>query len=155
MMKSRYFPVVFDRFSDPAVSLFQGMQGLAERMGALPFLDVDAGLNVHVDFYRHDGKLFVEAELPGVRPEDVELNVCADKLTLSAEKSAEKKEGGEDKSYFRSERSWGKVERVISFPVEADPDSAKATFKDGVLTIEVDEKQEDRAHKKVAITSGD
>ena len=155
MMKSRYFPVVFDRFSAPAVSLFQGMQGLAERMGALPFLDVDAGLNVHVDFYRHDGKLFVEAELPGVRPEDVELNVCADKLTLSAEKSAEKKEGGEDKSYFRSERSWGKVERVISFPVEADPDSAKATFKDGVLTIEVDEKQKDRAHKKVAITSGD
>ena len=40
MMRSRYFPVVFDRFSDPAVSLFQGMQGLAERMGALPFLDV-------------------------------------------------------------------------------------------------------------------
>ena len=37
MMRNRYFPVVFERFSDPAASLFQGMQGLAERMGvALP-----------------------------------------------------------------------------------------------------------------------
>ena len=155
MMRNRYFPVAFERFSDPAVSLFQGMQSLADRMGAFPLFDADTGLNALVDFYRHDGKLFVEAELPGVSPEEVELNVCADKLTFSAEKSVEKKEGGEDKSYFRSERSWGKVERVISFPVETNPDSAKATFKDGVLTIEVDEKQEDRAHKKVAITSGD
>ena len=153
MMRNRYFPVVFDRFSDPAVSLFQGMQGLAERMGALPFLDVEAGLNVHVDFYRHDGKLFVEAELPGVRPEDVELNVCADKLTLSAEKSAEKKEGGEDKSYFRSERSYGKVERMISFPVEVDPESAKASFRNGVLTVEMTEKSQEKGYRKVAVSA--
>ena len=146
MMRSRYFPVVFDRFSDPAVSLFQGMQGLAERMGALPFLDVEAGLNVHVDFYRHDGKLFVEAELPGVRPEEVELNVCA-------EKSAEKKEGGEDKNYFRSERSYGKVERMISFPVEVDPESAKASFKNGVLTVEMTEKSQEKGYRKVAVSA--
>ena len=153
MMRSRYFPVVFDRFSDPAVSLFQGMQGLAERIGALPFLDVDAGLGVHLDFYRHDGKLFVEAELPGVRPEDVELSVCADKLTLSAEKSAEKKEGGEDKNYFRSERSYGKVERMISFPVEVDPESAKASFKNGVLTVEMTEKSQEKGYRKVAVSA--
>ena len=115
------------------------------------FLDVDAGLNVHVDFYRHDGKLFVEAELPGVRPEDVELNVCADKLTLSAEKSAEKKEGGEDKSYFRSERSYGKVERMISFPVEVDPESARASFRNGVLTVEMTEKSQEKGYRKVKI----
>lgn len=153
MMRNRYFPVVFERFSDPAASLFQGMQGLAERMGAFPFLDADAGLNARVDFYRHDGKLFVEAELPGVRPEDVELHVCADKLTLSAEKSVEKKEGGEDKSYFRSERSYGKVERMISFPVEVDPESAKASFKNGVLTVEMAEKSQEKGYKKVEIAA--
>ena len=152
-MRNRYFPVVFERFSDPAASLFQGMQGLAERMGAFPFLDADAGLNARVDFYRHDGKLFVEAELPGVRPEDVELHVCADKLTLSAEKNVEKKEGGEDKSYFRSERSYGKVERMISFPVEVDPESAKASFKNGVLTVEMAEKSQEKGYKKVEIAA--
>ena len=68
-------------------------------------------------------------------------------------KKSETKEGSEDKSYFRTERSWGKIERVISIPVEADPESAKAAFKNGVLTIEVNEKSQDKAHKKVSITS--
>ena len=106
-----------------------------------------------VDVYRRDGKIFAEAELPGINPDDVELHVYSDRLTLSAEKKSEAKEGGEDKSYFRTERSWGKIERVISFPVEADPESAKAAFKNGVLTIEVNEKSQDKAHKKVSITS--
>lgn len=106
-----------------------------------------------VDVYRKDGKIFAEAELPGINPDDVELHVYADRLTLSAEKKSETKEGEKDKNYFRTERSWGKVERVISFPVEADPESAKAAFKNGVLTIEVNEKSQDKAHKKVSITS--
>ena len=106
-----------------------------------------------VDLYRKDGKIFAEAELPGINPDNVELHVYSDRLTLSAEKKSETKEGSEDKSYFRTERSWGKIERVISFPVEADPESAKATFKNGVLTVEVSEKSQDKAHKKVSITS--
>ena len=79
MMRNRYFPVAFERFSDPAVSLFQGMQSLADRMGAFPLFDADTGLNALVDFYRHDGKLFVEAELPGVRPEDVNKRLKTEK----------------------------------------------------------------------------
>lgn len=153
-MRNGYAPVVYGRFGGPAASLFDSMDRLAEQMGMFPF-EGSGGLSAKTDLYRKDGKLCVEAELPGIKPEDVELHVYGDRLTLSAEKRSERTEGTEGKSYFRSERSWGKVERVISFPVEADPDSAKASFKDGVLTIEVDEKQEDRAHKKVAITSGD
>ena len=151
-MKSRYLPVMFDRFMDPA-SLFDGMNSLAEHMGAPFFESGLSGLSARVDLYHKEGKLFVEAELPGIKPDDVELHVYADRLTLSAEKSAEKREGEEGKSYFRSERSWGKVERVISFPVEVDPDSAKAGFKHGVLTVEVAERGQDKAHKKVAITA--
>ena len=94
--------------------------------------------------------------MPGINPDDVELHVYSDRLTLSAEKKSETKEGSDDKgkkNYFRSERTWGRIERVISFPVEADPESAKATFKNGVLTVEVNEKSQDKAHKKVNITS--
>lgn len=148
----RYLPVVFDRFMDPAASLFDGMNSLAEQMG-MPMMAASSGPTARMDLYRRDGRLFAEAELPGIRPEDVELHVYGDRLTLSAEKSAEKTEGEEGKSWFRSERSWGRVERVISFPVEVDPDSAKASFRDGVLTIEVAEKSQDKAHKKVAITA--
>ena len=151
-MKSRYLPMAFDRFMDPS-SLFDGMHSLAEYMGAPFFEGGLSGLSARVDLYRKDGKLFVEAELPGIKPDGVELHVYPDRLTLSAEKLSETKEGGEDKSYFHSERRWGKVERVISFPVEADPESARASFKDGVLTIEAAEKSQDKAHKKVAITA--
>lgn len=147
MARDRFFPVT--RFIDP-VEMFDSLRGgITDSF----FENNFPGFSAKTDLYRKDGKIFVEAELPGVSSEDVDLHVYGDRLTLSAEKKAEIKEGGNDKSYFRTERSWGKVERVISFPVEADPETAKASFKNGVLTVEIAEKTHDKAHKKVAITS--
>ena len=152
MSRERYYPMM--RMMDPA-RMFDEF----ERNFAAPFF---TGFNdsfknftgaANVDLYRKDGKIFAEAELPGIAPENVDLHVYSDRLTLSAEKKTETKEGGDDKSYFRSERTYGKIERVISFPVEVDPESAKANFKNGVLTVEVDEKSQDKAHKKVSITA--
>lgn len=101
------------------------------------------------DFYRKDGKVFAEFELPGIDPSKVELNVFEDRLTLQAEKSDEKTV--EENDLFRSERYFGKVSRSIQFPLEVDPDTAKATFKNGVLTVEVSEKIQAEKMKKVAI----
>ena len=146
MLRERFYPAM--RMMDPE-NMFDSFMK--------PFFSGEnfnmSGFGAKVDLYRKDGKIFAEAELPGINPDDVELHVYSDRLTLSAEKKSETKEGGDDKSYFRSERSWGKIERVISFPVEADPESAKAAFKNGVLTIEVNEKSQDKAHKKVSITT--
>ena len=149
--EGKYYPMM--RMMDPE-NFFDGFA----RDFMTPFFENNFkgfGFNsmASVDLYRKDGKIFVEAELPGINPNDVDLHVYSDRLTLSAEKKSESKDEGKDKSYFRSERSWGKVERVVAFPVEADPDSAKANFKNGVLTIEVTEKSQDKAHKKVSITS--
>ena len=149
MRRERFYPAM--RMLDPE-NLFNSFAN-----EITPFFDDNfSGFMANpakIDLYRKDGKIFAEAELPGINPDDVELHVYADRLTLSAEKKSESKEGTEGKNYFRSERSWGKIERVISFPVEADPESAKASFKNGVLTIEVNEKSQDKAHKKVSITS--
>ncbi|MDY6400131.1 MAG: Hsp20/alpha crystallin family protein [Synergistales bacterium] len=146
MARDMFYPVMRKMMEDP--------MDMFDRLGwGINDAFFEKGFGAKVDLYRKDGKIFVEAELPGIAPEDVDLHVYSDRLTLSAEKKAEKKEGGDDKNYFRSERSWGKVERTISFPAEADPETAKANFKNGVLTIEVAEKSQDRAHKKVSITS--
>ena len=144
MMRERFYPVM--RMMDPE-NMFDSFMK--------PFFEGDtlSGFGEKIDLYRKDGKIFAEAELPGINPDDVELHVYSDRLTLSAEKKSESKEGSKDKNYFRTERSWGKVERVISFPVEADPESAKASFKNGVLTVEINEKSQDKAHKKVSITT--
>ncbi|MBQ3403497.1 MAG: Hsp20/alpha crystallin family protein [Synergistaceae bacterium] len=147
MRREKYYPMM--RMMDPESIIDTFTRGFAEPFFGETFPDFGA----KVDIYRKDGKIFAEAELPGITPDDVELHVYSDRLTLSAEKKSEVKEGGDDKSYFRTERRYGKVERVVAFPVEADPETAKATFKNGVLTVEVAEKSQDKAHKKVSITS--
>ena len=147
MARERFYPMM--RMMDPESMIDTFMRGFNEPF----FTEAFPEFGAKVDTYRKDGKIFVEAELPGITPDDVELHVYSDRLTLSAEKKSETKEGGDGKSYFRSERRYGKVERVVSFPVEADPESAEASFKNGVLTVKVAEKSQDKAHKKVAITS--
>lgn len=154
----RYFPVMFDGFLDPA---FGGkhaadlMNSMAERMGMFPD-GMESGLRMlsaRADMYRSDGKIIVETELPGVKADKVELHVYGDRMTISAEKSAD--ENAKERSYLSTERVWGRVERVFSFPVEVEPDSAKAAFKDGVLCVEVAEKSRQEAHKKVEISAED
>ncbi|MBQ7154234.1 MAG: Hsp20/alpha crystallin family protein [Synergistaceae bacterium] len=148
MARERFYPMM--RMFDPE----EFVDSITRSISA-PFFDEGfKGFGAKLDVYRKDGKIFVEAELPGIDPENVDLHVYSDRLTLSAEKKSETKEGTDDgKSYFRSERRYGKVERVVSFPVEADPESAEAAFKNGVLTVEVAEKSQDKAHKKLSIKS--
>ena len=148
MARERFYPMM--KMFDPE-EIFDNLT----RGVSVPFFEEHVtGFGAKLDVYRKDGKIFVEAELPGISSDDVELHVYGDRLTLSAEKKYESTEGKDDgKSYFRSERRWGKVERVVSFPVEADPDTAEASFKNGVLTISVNEKSQDKAHKKVSIKS--
>ncbi len=105
------------------------------------------------DFYRKDGKVYAEFELPGIDPSKVELNVFEDRLTLKAEKSDEKTLSEND--VFRCERYYGTLSRSIQFPAEVDPDSAKAQFKNGVLTVEVAEKVQTEKMKKVSIEEKD
>ena len=148
MRRERFYPMM--RMFDPE----EFVDSITSSITA-PFFDEGfKGFGAKLDVYRKEGKIFVEAELPGIDPENVDLHVYSDRLTLSAEKKAETSEGKDDgKSYFRSERRWGKVERVVSFPVEADPESAEASFKNGVLTVSIAEKSQDKAHKKVSIKS--
>jgi HSP20 family protein len=88
-----------------------------------------------IDVFEKDGKLHVRAELPGVKPENVEITATADSLTISGEKSAESEV--KDEHYYRSERSYGKFARTIALPPGCDAEHAHAEFKDGVLLVEL------------------
>ena len=113
----------------------------------------EGGLSIpRGDFYRKDGKVCVEFELPGIDPSSVELNVYEDRLTLKAEKKDEKTVDEND--YFRSERYYGTVSRSIQFPTDVDPESAEAEFKNGVLSSEIKEKAQTERMKKVEISGG-
>ncbi len=82
-----------------------------------------------------ENEFIVKAELPGLKKEDIKLSITEDGLTISGERKFEKEEKG--KTYHRIEMNYGRFERSVRFPVEVTPDKAKASYKDGILTITV------------------
>lgn len=87
-----------------------------------------------VEVYERDGKLHVNADLPGMNKDDVKVEVSDNILTLEGERKSERsdEEGG------WTERSYGRFYRSIPLPEGLDPDSAEASFDNGVLEITFD-----------------
>ena len=86
---------------------------------------------------RHVGdKLLVNLDVPGLKKDDVHVEVQDGELCISGERrsEAERKEG----RYYRTERSYGSFCRTIPLPEGAKPDTASATFENGVLKIEME-----------------
>jgi HSP20 family protein len=95
-----------------------------------------------------DGQI-VTAELPGMKAEDIEINVSADTLVLSGERTLDQ---AEDVQYHRQERSHGKFSRSIQLPFMIDPGKVEAVFKDGILEISMVRAETDKP-KKIAVKS--
>ncbi len=116
----RLFDELFDRTRSP----------LGGRSGLIP-----APLRPDVDISEGGKGYTIRAELPGVEPEDVHLEIDGQTLAIRAEKRQEHEE--EDEGYHCIERSYGAVQRVLSLPDDADADAIDARFKHGVLTLRV------------------
>jgi HSP20 family protein len=89
----------------------------------------------HVDVVERDGKLLISADLPGVKKEDVKVEINQDSVTIQGQRHQESTSS--DRGYYQSERSYGSFYRSILLPEGANTESASATFRDGVLQIEV------------------
>ncbi len=94
-----------------------------------------------LDVYEEGPDVVVKASLPGVRPEDVELNVSRDTLALKVESKAEEVK---EESYYRRERRPGSLRRVVSLPVGLSAEKADARFEHGVLTVRIPKAEEAR-----------
>jgi HSP20 family protein len=102
-----------------------------------------------IDVSEREGNLVVHAELPGVRPEDVQLEVDNDALVLSGHR--ERSEEHNDQGYRRRERSFGSFYRAIPLPEGADVDKAKAQFNHGVLEITLPVPQRQSQSRRIPI----
>ncbi len=86
-----------------------------------------------VDMIERDAEIVIQAELPGVAKEDLEVSTTNDTVTIRAStRRGEKEEKGE---YYRHELSRGEFQRTLQLPAAVKGDQAKATFKDGVLEL--------------------
>lgn len=103
-----------------------------------------------VEVYRRDNKLVVHADVPGLKKEDVTIEVRNDhELCISGERRQETERSERD--YYRSERTYGTFCRTILLPEGAKVDTASATFQNGVLEIEIEVPQQTSGSRKIEI----
>ena len=89
-------------------------------------------LGIALDVYEEADKYVVEAVLPGLKAEDVDVSVQGNTLTISGELPAF---GGEGRNYLLRERASGKFTRTLTLPVEIEADKVEAAFHDGILDL--------------------
>ena len=119
---------LFDRFFSG--SLFGPFGGLPD---AQPLRQRFGGMMPKVDVSESEREIQIVAELPGLKQEDVELNLDNDLLTLRGETSTSRDE--KDKQYHLSERSYGRFERSFRLPETVDREKISASFENGLLTV--------------------
>jgi HSP20 family protein len=95
--------------------------------------------------------LFVRAELPGIKPDDIEVTVENDTLTLAGKRTMP--EESEKVSCHRREREWGSFRRSLSLPTRVDSAKVRARYTDGVLTVELPKAAEARP-KQISVQVG-
>jgi HSP20 family protein len=93
-----------------------------------------------VDIFETEHELVVKADLPDVKPEDLDIRVETNILTSRGERKFEKKVT-EDK-YLRVERSYGSFSRSFSLANTVNTEAIKADYKDGVLTLSIPKREE-------------
>jgi len=104
-----------------------------------------------VDIYEDKNAIVLEADLPGIKPEDFKLSIENYKLSLSGEHKFEKEEKSEN--FHRVERSYGSFTRNFTLPSTVNVDEVKAEFKDGVLRVTLPKREEVKAREiQVAVT---
>jgi HSP20 family protein len=93
----------------------------------------DAMTSPRLNVYEQDGNLVVEADVPGLKKEDLRIEMHGDHLTLRGETKHEQEK--KDRNYYAKEVRYGSFERTVALPYEIAADNAKAEMKDGVLRV--------------------
>jgi HSP20 family protein len=119
-----------------------------DRFFSLPWLSPEtewaATAQYPVDVYEIDDRIAVDAEMPGFKPEDIDVSLERGVLSISAERKAEEEGRG---PRHLSERRFTRVERSFSLPSDVDPSKAEAKLEDGVLHIELPKTEESKQQK--------
>lgn len=137
-----------------SLSPFAAMRDLSDEMermlrGVRSRADIEAWIPT-MDIERCNGNLVVSAELPGLKKDDIKLEVSDDALVIEGERKQEHKEDHE--GYHRWERSYGKFYRSILLPEGAKTDQVKAELKDGVLKVSIPVPETQQKTRQVAIS---
>jgi len=93
-----------------------------------------------IDMYQTDNEIVVKASLPGVKADEVQINITGEVLTLKGETRHEEEKN--DKAWHIREQRWGAFERSLVLPTDVVSDKAKAEFENGILTVTLPKAEE-------------
>ncbi|MCF8240063.1 MAG: Hsp20/alpha crystallin family protein [Melioribacteraceae bacterium] len=105
------------------------------------------GFSPRIDISTDEKNLIVEAELPGVKKENIKLQLEDNILTISGEKKSENKI--EEGKYYRNERNFGSFKRCFTLPEEVESDKVDAKFENGILRIVMNKVEEKTSKERI------
>jgi len=117
------------------MSLREAMDRLFEDSFVSPFQAYARGEITPIDMYQTPTEVVVKATLPGVKPEEVDITITGDTLTIKGETKTDEKIKRED--YYYQEHRYGAFSRCVALPQGLDTEKAEANFEDGVLTLTI------------------
>lgn len=138
-----------------AMSLREAMDRLFEESFLRPgfFGNGESGAAMlPMDMYETENEVVVKAAVPGVKPEDIEVTVTGDLLTIKGEFKSESEQKDEKRNWHRQERRYGSFSRQVTLPAGVNTDACQADFDNGVLTLKLPKAEEAKV-KRVQITS--
>jgi len=142
MLVDRWFP-----FFDVGKTLEEMDRMFGQPLGVR---SVPRGTFPAVNIYEQDDGIVLMAEVPGVKPERLDLTVLGDAVMLKGQRQEEDLPNGD--RFYRRERPIGSFARTVTLPEAINPDSVKAEYKNGVLKVHM-EKAEQAKAKKITIKS--
>lgn len=138
---------------------FRGMATLQDRINRIfddAFVrsrDTEDDINLcdwrpAVDIYDNADNIVIKAELPGVEKKDVSVEIKDNVITLKGERVIDNEV--KEERYYRKERCFGTFQRAFTLPDAVSSDKVKASFKDGVLKVEIP-KPEEKKPKQISV----
>jgi HSP20 family protein len=112
---------------------FVRMRGLPAVLGGEPLA---------LDVYETADSVVVKTSVAGVKPEEIDITITGDLLTIKGETKTEEKV--EEANYIRQERRYGTFQRSVQLPGSLVTDKAQATFENGVLTLTIPKSEQSR-----------
>lgn len=98
-----------------------------------------------IDVYQNDDSVIIKSTIAGVRPEDLDVTINGDMLTIRG--SRKKDEIISEENYFYQECYWGEFARSVIMPMEVQAEKIEAELKDGILTVTLPKAQKDKTKK--------
>ena len=98
-----------------------------------------------LDVYKNDGDIVIQSTIAGAMPADIDISILNDMVTIKGNRQPDEQIRSSD--YYYQELYWGPFSRSVILPEEVDPEGAKASYKNGILTIRLPTLQKSKTKK--------